>query len=208
MITLLILAVFLGVVCWMAIPPLARVYLWVLERYYDGVEYHAADMIRRADRMEEDDDDDNDSVTDELVSLEDVWADAREVHGEADGPRSWKVRAGHATRFQRKMSYWLKAEFPGGVRARTVADDEVMRLALAKRLRAIGVRHKDIIVHTPRIMTLAYLPTRAEIIEAELRASHAMADRLAAADVGKAPRTWIEWLAGRERRPGLTLRSK
>jgi hypothetical protein len=191
----------------LAIPPLARAILNRKRKNAHGREFYAREMIQTSDAIDEADDNDGDDLDDELVAMRDIWDDTASEPVETR-PQSWRVAPGRATRFQRKMAYWLKAEFPGAIRSRTVADDEVMRLALSKYLRAKGVRNKDIVLHTPRILTLAYLPTRADAIEAQVRMTYAVADRLADTQVRRASRTLLEWLAGVEKKPGLTLAAK
>jgi hypothetical protein len=82
-----------------------------------------------------------------------------------------------------------------------------MRIALAKYMKGLYIRNKDIVLHTPRIMTLVYMPTRAELIENQLQQTQAYSDRLKEGSHVRTAPTWSEWWAGRLP-PGLTLKPK
>jgi hypothetical protein len=180
--------------CVLAIPLLASVFY---RRRLSPYEFVARDIISDADRREESDDEFGDDVDDETRRIADVFeAD------DAGGTPVLKVRPHLATRFQVKMAYWLKNEFPGGVRSRTVADDEVMRIALVKHMRSLHIRNKDIVLHTPRILTLAYLPTRADIIENGVQRTEAFNRRLLEASTARLKPTLWEWITGTQQ-PGL-----
>lgn len=165
-------------------------------------------MAAQADLDDASDDLEGDELDDELVRpCRGVTTDSNESGSDTGGGgTTLSVRASKRSRFVRKMSWWLKSEFPGAVRRRTTADDEVMRVALSRHLRSLNVRYRDIALLTPRIMTLAYMPTQADIDEAKLWATAAAVERMNA-HVGWAHRI-SGWFGARGYDPGFQLSAK
>lgn len=161
-----------------------------------------------ADNDDANEDYDGDELDDELVRpCRGIVTDSDDsASGPGGGGTTMSVRASKRSRFVRKMSWWLKSEFPGAIRRRTTADDEVMRVALSRHLRSLNVRYRDIALLTPRIMTLAYMPTQADIVEARLWATEAAGERMHA-HVG-----WVHrvsgWFGSRGYDPGFRLAAK
>lgn len=155
------------------------------------------------DMMDAESDDDDDGVDDLVMRCR--GSDGMELDTKVS--ESVFVHRTKRSRFVKRMSYWVKTEFPGIVRHRTVVDDEVARMAVTKHMRSLNVRNKDIVLLLPRIMTLAYMPTASDIAEAEMWATPEADERMNALRRIAPRRSVWDWIL-RRKAVGFVLDNK
>jgi hypothetical protein len=154
------------------------------------------ERFERLCQLDEDDSAGDDDIVDEDLGPT-PW-DRSDLPTREEGHNGRAVKAVRRVPFVKKMVWWAKCEFPGMVHSHTTADEEVLRLALTRHMRALNVRNKDVVGLLPLIVMGVFMPTSSDVAAARMRATHA-AKRAFNAHRGWTPAApwWRFWTLGR-----------